>query len=66
METVKKFLTLLSAGEPKHLISLMILILIMALIDAIGIASVLPFMTVLTNPDLIQTNLFFNKILECA
>ena len=64
MKTVKKFLTLLSMGERKHLILLMILILIMALIDAIGIASVLPFMTVLTNPDLIQTNLILNKIYQ--
>lgn len=64
METVQKFLTLLSAGELKHLILLMILILIMALIDAIGIASVLPFMTVLTNPDLIHTNLILNKIYQ--
>jgi ABC-type multidrug transport system fused ATPase/permease subunit len=64
METVKKFFTLLSTRERKHFILLMILILIMALIDAIGIASVLPFMTVLTNPDLIQTNLILNKIYQ--
>jgi len=36
----------------------------MALLDAIGIASVLPFITVLTNPELIQTNLILNKIYQ--
>jgi ATP-binding cassette, subfamily B, bacterial PglK len=66
MKTVKKFLTLFSTLERKHLILLMILILIMALLDAIGIASVLPFMTVLTNPDLIQTNLILNKTYEVS
>lgn len=66
MKTVKKFLTLFSARERKHLILLMILILIMALLDAIGIASVLPFITVLTNPELIQTNLILNKIFQIS
>jgi ABC-type multidrug transport system fused ATPase/permease subunit len=61
MKTIKKFLALLSTRERKHLILLMILILIMALLDTIGIASVLPFMTVLANPDSIQTNLILNK-----
>ena len=66
MKTVKKLLTFLSVRERKRLILLMILILIMALLDAIGIASALPFMTVLTNPDLIQTNLILNKIYQIS
>lgn len=66
MKNVKKLLTLFSARERKHLILLIILILIMALLDVIGIASVLPFMTVLTNPDLIQTNLILNKIYQIS
>ena len=32
------------------------MILIMALLDMIGVASILPFMAVLTNPDIIETN----------
>jgi len=66
MKNVKKLFTLFSARERKHLILLIILILIMALLDVIGIASVLPFMTVLTNPDLIQTNLILNKIYQIS
>jgi ATP-binding cassette, subfamily B, bacterial PglK len=61
MKTTKKLLFLFSTQQPKQFILLMIMILIMALLDAIGIASILPFMTVLTNPDLIETNLILNE-----
>ena len=38
------------------------MILIMALLDTIGVASVLPFMAVLADPEIIQTNIFLNNI----
>ena len=62
MSTLKKFLFLLSPPELKRAGLLMIMITIMALIDVIGVASILPFMAVLTNPSLIQTNVILNKI----
>ena len=34
----------------------------MALLETIGVASILPFMAVLTNPNLIETNIFLNKM----
>lgn len=42
------------------------MILVMALLDTIGVASVLPFMAVLTNPDIIQTNLILNNIFHAT
>ena len=39
---------------------LFILILFMALIDMIGIASILPFIALLTNPEVINTNNILN------
>ena len=36
------------------------MILIMALLDTVGIVSILPFMAVLTNPDLVETNSMLN------
>ena len=36
------------------------MILIMALLDMIGVASIVPFMAVLTNPSVIETNSIFN------
>lgn len=62
MSTLKKFLFLLSPPELKRAGLLMIMITIMALLDVIGVASILPFMAVLTNPSLIQTNVILNKI----
>lgn len=40
------------------------MILIMALLDMIGIASILPFVAVATNPELIETNLVLNYFFQ--
>ena len=56
MQTFKKILDLLTVHEKKRAVLLLILILFMAFIDVLGVASILPFVTVLTNPDLILTN----------
>ena len=62
MQTLKKFLFLLSPSERKQAGLLLLLILTMALLDMIGVASILPFMAVLTNPDIVNTNIILNKI----
>ena len=77
MKTFKKLLFLLSSHQRKHLGLLLIMITIMALLDMIGVASILPFMAVLTNqgasvadfvhefrkqdPQLRNANVFFFK-----
>jgi len=66
MQTIKKLIYLLSPHEKKRAVLLLFMILIMALLDTIGIASILPFVAVLTNPDLIETNLFLNKMFFIA
>ena len=66
MQTLKKFLFLFSSQERFHAGLLLIMIIIMALLDMIGVASILPFMTVLTNPDLIETNIFLKKIFKLS
>lgn len=60
MQTFKKILFLLSHHERKQAILLLILVVIMALLDLIGVASILPFMSVLSNPEIIETNKFLN------
>ena len=62
MQIIKKFLYLLSPSERKRAGLLLLLILTMALLDMIGVASILPFMAVLTNPDIVNTNIILNKI----
>lgn len=66
MKTFKKILFLLSPQEIKHAILLLIMILIMALLDTIGVASILPFMAVLTNPSLVETNLILNNMFQAS
>ena len=62
MRKLKKILELLSPNELKHAVLLALMILIMALLDMIGVASILPFMAVLSNPDLIETNSILNSM----
>ena len=40
------------------------MLLIMSLLDMTGVASILPFMAVLTNPEIIETNFILNYIFE--
>ena len=66
MQNIKKFLFLLSSHERKRAGLLLFMMLIMALLDMIGVASILPFIAVLTNPSLIETNLILNKIFQIS
>ena len=63
MQTFKKLLFLLTPHERKRAGLLLIMLLIMSLLDMTGVASILPFMAVLTNPNLIETNSILNYIL---
>jgi ABC-type multidrug transport system fused ATPase/permease subunit len=66
MQTFKKLLFLLTPHERRHAILLLFMIIIMALLDMIGVASILPFMAVLTNTNLIETNFFLNYIFQTS
>ena len=61
MQTLKKLLFLLTPHERKRAGLLLVMILIMAILDTIGVASILPFIAVLTNPELVETNLILNS-----
>ena len=60
MQILKKIIFLLSPSERKSAILLIFMNLIMAFLDMIGVASILPFIAVLTNPSVIETNSFIN------
>ena len=62
MNTLIKISNLLSRVERRRAFFLLIMILLMALLDALGVASIMPFIAVLTNPDLIETNILINKV----
>ncbi len=66
MNTLRKFLILLSNSERKNAFLLLILIAIMAFLDMIGVASILPFMAVLTNPNSIETNFILKEMFQIS
>ncbi len=66
MQTFKKILFLLTPHERKQAGLLLLMIVIMALLDVIGVASILPFMAVLTNPVLIETNAILNMMFHIS
>ena len=55
---------MLSPNESKQAALLLLMILIMAFLEMLGVASILPFIAVLSNPDLIETNLILKKIFK--
>jgi ABC-type multidrug transport system fused ATPase/permease subunit len=56
MQTLRKLLDLLTPQERKRAGLLLGMILMMALLDMLGVASIMPFMAVLANPELVETN----------
>ena len=66
MQTFKKLIFLLSSFERKQVSLLLIMVIMMAFIDMVGVASILPFMAVLSNPSLIDTNIILNSMFKVA
>ena len=62
MNDYLKIFELLSKRERHKGYWLMLMALIMAVLDVIGIASIMPFMGVLANPNLVESNVYLNSI----
>lgn len=62
MQTIKKIIQLFNRQEKIRAVQLMSLIVVMAILDMIGVASIMPFIAVLASPELVETN----KILYLA
>jgi ABC-type bacteriocin/lantibiotic exporter with double-glycine peptidase domain len=52
----------LNKQERINAFKIILVMLIMAIIEMVGIASILPFITILANPDIIETNTIIKKI----
>ena len=63
-ENFKKISDLLTPSEKKQAILLFLLILIMAFVDMLGVASIFPFISVLADPELIEKNDYLNFFLN--
>ncbi len=57
---IKKVLKLLTSRERKRLSLLLGVIIVSSIIEVAGIASILPFLSLIANPDLIQDNRYLN------
>lgn len=64
MNTPQKILFLLKPVSIKKISLLLILVLLNSFVDILGIASILPFVTILTNPEIIETNFFLASVYE--
>ena len=64
MNNIKKIFFLINSSEKKIFILLIMLILIMALFEMIGVASIMPFIAILSNPSLVDTNIILNTIFQ--
>jgi ABC-type multidrug transport system fused ATPase/permease subunit len=62
VNTLKKTIYLLTLSGKKNAIIMIILILIMAVLDMIGVASIFPFIGVITNPNLVETNIYLSYL----
>ncbi len=61
-KNLKKILYLLTPTERKRSFFVLGMILFMAILDMIGVASILPFIAVISNPEIIDNNYFLNKL----
>jgi ATP-binding cassette, subfamily B, bacterial PglK len=62
MKILKKIIFILTPYERKLATILLGMILVMAFLDMLGIASIMPFITILANPEIIETNTILNKV----
>ena len=56
MQIIKQLFFFFTPKERKQAIFLLLITLVMALMDMLGIASIMPFIAVLANPELVETN----------
>lgn len=66
MKILKKIIYILTPYERKLAIMLLVMILIMAFLDMLGVASIMPFIAVLANPEIIETNVILNKVFKAT
>ncbi len=66
MKILRQLLYFLTHSEKKKACVLLFLTLLMAFIDVLGVASILPFMSVITNPTLIQTNIILSSMFDLS
>jgi ATP-binding cassette, subfamily B, bacterial PglK len=60
MQTLKKLFFLFNSYERKRAYLLLVMSFILAILETAGIASLIPFIAVLSNPEIVETNVLLN------
>lgn len=64
MKNIKKLIQIVSSHEKKRAYLLLVMIILMAFLEMLGVFSIMPFIAVLSNPNLIQSNKILNLLYE--
>jgi len=62
IDIYKKIWSLLSPHEKKRAMLLLFLMVLMAFLEVLGVGSIMPFLSVLGNPETIETNEYLNAV----
>ncbi|ALO46401.1 ABC transporter ATP-binding protein [Pseudohongiella spirulinae] len=63
---IRSLWSMLSPAQHRQIIMLQGLILTMALVEVIGVASILPFMTIVSNPDVLSGETFLAQLYQAS
>ena len=66
MKKINKILFILTSQERKKIFLLGFMILIMALLEMVGVASIMPLITVMVNQEIIETNNFLKTTFQVS
>ncbi len=66
MNIIKKFSFLLSVKEQKRAVLIFCAVIILSMIELAGLASILPFMAILTDPEVLENNAKLNKVFQTS
>lgn len=61
IDTIKKLYSLLDRDGRRRSYLMLLLILALAFVEMLGVASIMPFVMVLSNPDVVETNHYLNS-----
>ena len=64
MNSMRRLLGLLSRKEKRKLLLVLFGVLVLGILELAGIGSILPFLSVASKPEIIQTNIYLNRAYE--
>lgn len=66
LSTLGKILRILEPSDIRQACWVLLLVILVAIIEAVGIASIMPFLAVLANPEVVDTNPYLARAYEIA